>query len=107
MTVKAKSGVMIKDIPSALIEKKHIYEPTAVYLPFHANGFNEAIRLQGNVSLTLNRERLAAILYKAKGGHYDMLNEQDKLYCMTDSYQEADAIISELKDLLEVVNWKK
>lgn len=121
MTINANAVVKIKDIPNALIEKKHIHEPTAVYLPFHDQGFNEAIEIQGNVGLTLNRERLESLYRNApknyekylydtlglEGVHLHELSQESSdfkcnIKALTIDEWFADAILADLPGLIEV-----
>lgn len=99
------SGIQIKDIKGALLEKKvcdkDCYHPHG-YQDCDCNTFNKAITQQGQVKIGLNREKLAKTLFD--------MNEQRIIprvtweECTGKSwyYKQADAIIQHLNELLEV-----
>lgn len=90
------SGVKLKDIPGVLVEKYHVM-PDLICKDCilsaresHREGFNQGIESQGNVSITLNRERLVKVL--------SGLCEPGSFYT---TRMAVDAIIANQKDLLE------
>lgn len=96
----------LRDIPNAVIEKS-ISVPKCVesdYVKRVTEAYNIAIEKQYSVKFRLKREKLASVLYTAKGGNYHVLSDTDKVLIMGDCYREADAIIASSKDLIEVVH---
>lgn len=106
------SGVKIKDIPGVLVERRSevIYKSVEgavindrpVFLPENKS-YNQAIEEQGEVEITLNRERLARICHK-NSGYGRGFGRKFDLMCASDQevfYNEADAILSDLPGLLE------
>lgn len=104
------TGIKIKDIAWALVDKKKI---CYCGIPCSCIPFNDAIAKQGEVQITLSREKLAKTLYLESKKYFDkMMYGRNELFKeweeMNNSWKEihyktADAIILEQKDLFEVV----
>lgn len=90
----------LKEIKGLLVEKCPKREPDE-YETDYADGFDEAIDLMGEREITLNREKLAKILYKdATGYMWDECEADD--YRKQLAYDTADSILSSLPEILEV-----
>lgn len=107
--------VKIKHIQGALVEKKKESKEKSTTLTATCgcgpdggcgcsiDDFNEAIDQQGEVEITLNRERLARICHK-NSGYGRGFGRKFDLMCASDQevfYSEADAIIAQESTLLE------
>lgn len=117
MTVNANAVVKIKDVPGALIDKNKC--PTHGLNRSHpeiggCNCYeisieNATIDLQGNVGITLNRERLARRLFEQFtdrdfGFEWDLVITLETYKGEYDFWlKEADAILADLQGLIEVV----
>lgn len=109
-------AVKLKDIPGVLVEKYHVMpdlickDCVLSARESHREGFNQGIESQGNISITLNRERLAKEIYEDMResffesihpiNHYPEWEFADERWRKT-SYRQADRIIKSQKDLLE------
>lgn len=87
--------VKLKSIDGAMIKEEINTNPRAKKLPPWWNGFNSGRNQQGEVDLTLNREKLAIFLSQQKGwkGIRVLPDGAGML---------ADAIIANLPGLIEV-----
>lgn len=95
--------VKIKNIKGALVEKRpeNFTDPNFQQrVSYEGIGANKAIDQQGEVEITLNRERLAIEINKASDRFYAM-HVSERM--MTECLFIADAIISAEAELLEVV----
>lgn len=104
------NGIAIKDIKGALIERNkcpiHGLKQADAKIGgcncYEIGIENATLELQGQVRIGLNREKIAARLYliKSRG---KAIPEADMVMLMEECYTEADAIISDLNNLMEVV----
>lgn len=87
--------VNIKDIKGCLIDRKFSDNADTPMSLYKVVGYNQAIELQGNREIGINREKLKSILDKFQASD---------LATHTGTYAICDAIISEEHELLEVKN---
>lgn len=107
------TGIAIKDIPAALVEKlpvenKKLYTDDDMVAKYCAEHGNAIINQIGEVRLTLRREKLAWIIYRQIAPYhaeYDFMQHYGD--CPNDdachAFKLADAIIADLPALIEVV----
>lgn len=107
------TAVKLKDIEGCLVAKKVKYR--SFPLEDWENGFNDAISTQGEVQITLNREKMAKTIFNSTDEYWIKaqylkktlkgwrLKEHSLLKKLNISYSIADAIIKELPELVEVV----
>lgn len=110
------SGIPIKDIPGAILEKKNGILANPKF-PSHKpgynpvnEGFNSAITLQGQVKITLSRDKLAKKLYEMHNYSRTFESNKPKWEDLSDDNKDisgfrwqAYEIIQHLNELLEVV----
>lgn len=89
-----------KDIKGFLVDEKYVEANTQLRGgEERVTSWNNCLRQQGEKSLTLNREKLAQLLYEKEYGIKWNSNQFGEL---KDEYRDlADAIISSLPDILE------
>lgn len=110
VTMQGVTGIAINEISGAVIEKRPYSKPPMSELPMDAGrsgyseGWDNAVDNQGQVRLDIDREKLASILYLEKCDPQSLsLTDTDKVMIMEECYREADAIRSQLKDIIVVV----
>ena len=93
------TAILLKDIAGALINQHTPCSHPSEYENGYEEGFNDSIVQQGQVSLTLDREKLAKVIFKRRWPDFkwDNLAEQ-RIGCLLD----ADAIISKQATLFKV-----
>lgn len=102
------TGVKLSEIPGALVEKGPYSRPPANELDMtegrsgYSQGWDSAVDIQGQISIGLNRERLAKTIHARRFGK-DSWNIELS-YIKKQYLKDADAIIAAQKDLLEVKN---
>jgi len=99
------NGVPIKSIKGALVAKKDLLRIVTDTDMHHTPEIiaQELHTKQGEISITLNRERLAKELWLYDWDEMDRCWETEEEY-MQDNYRKrADAIITNLNDLIEVI----
>lgn len=102
------NGIPIKDIPGALMENKKGILANPKY-PSHKpgynpinEGFNLAITQQGQVKITLSREKLARLISNYMSTERTIKEVLEDFY-LNCGYELSDEIIQHLNELLEVV----
>lgn len=98
-------GVKLNEIDGLILNKQNESRKTHSY----EIGFNECINEQGNKEITLNRDRLAKMLWELITkpstqvvSEWDMNFPYATKYWKPAYYAMADAILADLKNIIEV-----